>query len=292
LLARKKWYYKTKIEKNEVISKLIVQLVDIPDMGSCTIYPVKDQSYLKKCYPHVSDGARALVQDNYNLGQGKWRLVEEFLNHEIPIVYQNTEYSPYSSLTNSFYEPTNTTVLTIDFMNIQGAANFMGIAAEAEAMNNNLSKYLDKNKKLHNHWFVLHYPTNDLVRKISDSTNLSSNTSSTTKRSESSDVVQIDGFVAYTDFDYYITSTENACLQRRIIINQQGYEEEMIKYDYKCVNNKKNKWRIISKGNFYNIISSYDAKCLTYSNNRLFMNYCNNNSNQQFSFRNKKNLFT
>ncbi|KAG4108524.1 hypothetical protein H8356DRAFT_1068310 [Neocallimastix lanati (nom. inval.)] len=216
-------------------------------MGSCTIYPVKDQSYLKKCYPHVSDGARALVQDNYNLGQGKWRLVEEFLNHEIPIVYQNTEYSPYSSLTNSFYEPTNTTVLTIDFMNIQGAANFMGIAAEAEAMNNNLSKYLDKNKKLHNHWFVLHYPTNDLVRKISDSTNLSSNTSSKTKRSESSDVVQIDGFVAYTDFDYYITSTENACLQRRIIINQQGYEEEMIKYDYKCVNNKKNKWRIISK---------------------------------------------
>jgi len=127
LLARKKWYYKTKIEKNEVISKLIVQLVDIPDMGSCTIYPVKDQSYLKKCYPHVSDGARALVQDNYNLGQGKWRLVEEFLNHEIPIVYQNTEYSPYSSLTNSFYEPTNTTVFTIDLMNIQGAANLQGI---------------------------------------------------------------------------------------------------------------------------------------------------------------------
>jgi len=98
-------------------------------MGSCAMYPVEDQSYLKKCCPHVFDEAGALVQDNYNLGTGKWKLVEEFLNHEIPIVSQNTEYSPYSSLTNSFYEPNNSTVLTVDFMNIKGAANFIGVVS-------------------------------------------------------------------------------------------------------------------------------------------------------------------
>jgi len=49
-----------------------------------------------------------------------------------------------------------------------------------------------------------------------------------------------------------------------------------------------NKWRIEQNGNYYRIRSSYDAKCLTYSNNKLSMNYCDNNQNKQFSIKNGK----
>jgi len=49
-----------------------------------------------------------------------------------------------------------------------------------------------------------------------------------------------------------------------------------------------NKWRIEENGNYYCIRSSYDAKCLNYSNNDLFVNDCNNNKFEQIIIKNNK----
>jgi len=259
-------------------------------MGDCEKYPDSDKEDEQKCYPHIHNrNKNVLVQDNYNLFSGKSDLVQNLLDHKIPIFFNKTEYSKDDELTNSFYESKNEDILTIDFMNIQvvslkAITNSDSIESIAYRMNQFLSKYIKEGTKFHNHWFVLDYPTNDLVRKIYKSID----SSTLNKRNEISNVVQIDGFVIYTDFDYYIVSAENACLQRRTVKTQQGYEEEFIKSNYKCVDNKKNKWRIMPKDNYYNIKSSYDAKCLSYSKSRLSMSYCDDSQSKQFSIKNGK----
>jgi len=229
LLTRGNWKYNA--------TSSIGNELNIPDMGECEIYPVKnDQKYQKECYPHIhNSNSNVLVQDNYNLSTGKWKLVEEYLEHKIPIVYNDIEYSMYNDLTNSFYDVKNATALTVDFINIQGFAGGIGIYNEANKMNNNLSKYIGESKKIHNHWFILDYPTNDLVRKIRNSMT----PYSLEKRNEQINIIQIDDFVVYTDLDYYIESKEDACLQLRVIINKEGYEQEIIKTNFKCLNNKK-----------------------------------------------------
>ena len=40
------------------------------------------------------------------------------------------------------------------------------------------------------------------------------------KRNEQLDIVQIDDFVVYTDFNYFRESKDEACLQHRTIINK------------------------------------------------------------------------
>jgi len=83
-------------------------------------------------------------------------------------------------------------------------------------MNTHLSEYIKENTKFHNHWFILDYPSNDSLQKIRNSMA----SYSLEKRNEQLDIVQIDDFVVYTDFNYFRESKDEACLQHRTIINK------------------------------------------------------------------------
>jgi len=79
-----------------------------------------------------------------------------------------------------------------------------------------------------------------------------------------------------------VDNTLKACLQRKTINNGQ----EIIKINYKCTKNPKNKWSIRQNGKFFNIISSYDNKCLIYKDNLLSVaKYNKNNKNEDFVIR-------
>ncbi|OUM57092.1 hypothetical protein PIROE2DRAFT_65196 [Piromyces sp. E2] len=111
LLTHGKWKYNDNGDQ-------VGNEVNIPDMSECHTYPNSDN---QKCYPRIHESnINVLVQDNYKLQSGKQRLVQEFLDHKIPIMYTNTEYASNNELTNTFYDSNNLNTLTIDFMNIQG----------------------------------------------------------------------------------------------------------------------------------------------------------------------------
>ncbi|ORX49584.1 hypothetical protein BCR36DRAFT_450120, partial [Piromyces finnis] len=114
LLTRKKWMYGNNIDE------YIGNEINIPNMGSCEEYPVSDKEYMKKCYPHIhNNNHNILVQDNYDLQTGKPKLVENLLDHKVPIILNDIEYAANNNFTNSFYDSKNPKTLTIDFMNIQ-----------------------------------------------------------------------------------------------------------------------------------------------------------------------------
>ena len=70
------------------------------------------------------------------------------------------------------------------------------------------------------------------------------------------------------------------CLQRKIITDDNGNKDDIVKTNNKCVENNLNKWLIIpsNDGKFFLIISVYDGKCLNYSDDRLSMQKCNKNN--------------
>ncbi|KAL6617739.1 hypothetical protein U3516DRAFT_748083 [Neocallimastix sp. 'constans'] len=63
---------------------------------------------------------------------------------------------------------------------------------------------------------MIDYPSNDSLQKIRNSMA----SYSLEKRNEQLDIVQIDDFVVYTDFNYFRESKDEACLQHRTIINK------------------------------------------------------------------------
>jgi len=262
--------------------------VAIPGMGDCKRYPTDGD----KCYPRISNSDEILVQDAYNIidADDKCDLINSILSNNIDVYTPKGEiYDSQSSNVLKFYGIKNheevdiDSVLTLDFANIQGVFDATSIQRKSEYINDKLSELFKVTTMFYHHWFVLDYPTDDLIYKIQHSTSIITKE----KRSINNDIM-IDDFLVSSGIDYYIVSTKNACLQRRTVKNQQGYEEDLIKTNYKCVDNKKNKWRVVLKGDYYNIQSSYDAKCLTYFNNRLSINYCDDNQNKQFSFKNGK----
>jgi len=50
--------------------------------------------------------------------------------------------------------------------------------------------------------------------------------------------------------------------QRKILIDQQGNQQNIVKIDYKCVDNNLNKWRFEQSDDdkYLSIISAYDGK--------------------------------
>jgi len=70
-----------------------------------------------------------------------------------------------------------------------------------------------------------------------------------------------------------------------MIINNECKQEDLIKTNYKCIENKLNQCRIrpIDNTGFYNIMSSYDGKCLNYSDDKISMVYCRNDNKNQAS---------
>ena len=82
-----------------------------------------------------------------------------------------------------------------------------------------------------------------------------------------------------------------ARLQRKLVIDEHGNRQYLVKTNYKCINNKLNKWcfKESDQSNFYFIISFYESKCLSYFNDKLTMEiFKGNNNNEIFSIKNGK----
>ena len=153
-------------------------------------------------------------------------------------------------------------------------------------MNSRLTKFIIDEKKLHNEWVVLDYPSPDVIRSIYQSNDY--NVSEFNKNK-----AEAKGWLSsvWTDAKYYISKSllnmwpfgkrdENnmdnvkACLQRKLIIDEQGNQQDLVKTDYKCVQNKLNQWSFKPNGDYYSIISAYDGKCLNIGNNGLYIQEC------------------
>jgi len=64
------------------------------------------------------------------------------------------------------------------------------------------------------------------------------------------------------------------CLQRIINTDEQGNPQDIIKTNYKCIDNDLNKWYVKQNNDdekIYSIISLYDNKCLNYSGDILYV---------------------
>ncbi|OUM59713.1 hypothetical protein PIROE2DRAFT_14684 [Piromyces sp. E2] len=277
-------------------------VTNIPDNG----VGIANSLLHELCYPrrNIQYGKNILVQDNYELPKKeKWEVIKSVLDHNIPTMYEETDekenykkyyfyiYGKKHTNTTMFYN--NNDVLTINFMNIQAAWKFFrSVAGYANGINDDLFEYLNNKPYIHNQWMILDYPSPDLVRRIRDINN-----NGLSKRSElQNNTIQVGDYLIYTDLYYYIQTLPSvsdndipACLQRKTIINSQGQSQELIKTNNKCINNKMNKWLIRQNSKFYSIVSSYDAKCLNYSDEGLFIDYCkDNNKYEQFIIKNGK----
>ncbi|OUM58961.1 Non-catalytic module family DOC2 [Piromyces sp. E2] len=76
-------------------------------------------------------------------------------------------------------------------------------------------------------------------------------------------------FINFDDFS-------NVCLQRKFITDENGNQQDLVKIDYKCVENNLSEWSITGKNDFYSIASAYDGKCLNYDpkNDKFYMQKC------------------
>ena len=142
-----------------------------------------------------------------------------------------------------------------------------------------------------NEWTIMDYPSSDVVRAIY---NLNDLTYADRVAEElEKNKVEILGFKAWTDSKYFFSSifsilgkrdqdsnTTKACLQRKLLIDKDDNHRDLIKTSYKCVENELNQWRIkiSDEGKFYSIISVYDDKCLSYSDNTWNMQKCEKNN--------------
>jgi len=74
-------------------------------------------------------------------------------------------------------------------------------------------------------------------------------------------------------------SNNKICLQRKIFIDNEGNKQDIVKLNYKCIDNNLNKWKIepIFKDKSVIIISAYDGKCLNLSNKGLYVEECKKN---------------
>ncbi|OUM56499.1 Non-catalytic module family DOC2, partial [Piromyces sp. E2] len=294
ILTRDKFKYKLNL--NDKADKYVGITVSIPAMGDC------DKYGKEVCYPVVNDEKTIRVQDDYNLNVGdKIRIVSEVLHHLIPsrstksdmtyFLYtkQFTVWGESDPVTNKFYDTDNKDVLTINFMNIANADPGTSIESKSFLINTFLYRTLHDKFVIHNYWFIFDYPFDHNIRRIYTSNFQEDNV-------YKSRIVKVDNYTVYSDFNYYairssltyIRRNENnkvdlkACLQRKLIVDEQGNKQDVIKTNYKCVNNKMNKWRIkqSGKGKFYSILSSYDAKCINYDpqKNIFFMKDCTKNN--------------
>ena len=210
-----------------------------------------------------------------------------------------------------FNDPYNNSTHTLNFMNIAfttvgAVANSINtIKSSATYMNKWLSDFLKK-YSAPNEWFVLDFPTTEVIRTIYN-TNFDNNkfinnfssgvsldkicpkpsfwedvfyyflnpipTFSLDRRDSTNDTIDINSIV---------------CLQRKIITDEQGNQHDLVKTNYKCIDNSLSKWRIKQNndGKYYSIISAYDDKCLNYSGDALYMQECkDNNKYQKFTIK-------
>jgi len=80
------------------------------------------------------------------------------------------------------------------------------------------------------------------------------------------------------DFNEDKNKTLTMCLQR-------DFKSDKISIYSKCNESPKSEWYIKPNGKYYNIISAYDNKCISYKNNKLKMIKCNNSTNIDFTIK-------
>ncbi|ORX64261.1 PLC-like phosphodiesterase [Anaeromyces robustus] len=255
----------------------------------------------ENCKPEVKNNYR--VQDNYQLEvKIKWDYVEKMLTDK-----------------SKFNDKNNNLTHTLNFMNV-AFLNNLPIPMGSMYINKQLTDFLKKNSAP-NEWFILDFPTIDVIREIynsnfdenrpvykpnkSNDMNLDSIIKEKNKKDNLIACIMTFNFACIfgnsddsDDSHSYagrrdITNKELdeksfVCLQRKIITDEQGNKQDIVKFDYKCVDNNLNKWHIeeSNDGKFYSIVSSYDDKCLNYSGDTLHMQECkNNNKYQEFTIK-------
>ena len=278
-------------EDDDGVEKDIGIQIGVQSNEKCFNYPADGN----KCYPIISGDYR--FQDAYKLdAMHKAQLVEDVLAGNI-----NKDNN------DKFDIPSNKDVLTLNFMNVSRATAVLRAKMDKAAalINERLMVFLSYkekkdtslNKSLHNQWVIFDYPSTDVIRKIYQSNDLKNPNFTINK-------VYIDELSLSTELDYYISllilfgykrgeynEDIRACLQRKLVIDEQGNRQDLVKTNYKCVNNKLNKWyfKESDQDNFYFIVSSYDGKCLSYSDDKLSVEICKgNNNNEIFSIKNGK----
>jgi len=272
-----------KTNKDLVSKKSVGFLRKIDDNPDCNKF-----SWVKDCTARINNNFR--YQDNYNIDKNnKWKYIEEMLTE------------------NSIFNRESKTLHTLTFMNIAFYNNFFyksPILSTSTELNKKLYDLL-KNITPPNEWYVLDFPSPEIVRKIYNSNKLKLKTESTIidmeeikekVKTEIGYIVCILPNALYT-LSTWINRIEgvtkifqrnendktdeelNICLQRKIVIDEQGNQQDIVKFNYKCVNNNMNKWSIKSSdenGKYYSIISLYNYKCLNYDSQKdiLYMQEC------------------
>ena len=293
IYTKKKWFYD--YGENQYPYGTLIRF---PMMDKCNNYPIDysyDYSYSNNpvhradqyCYPTMNTDYNILFQDNTELdADDKIEIIKDTLSNNVSIKYDNEynpslykEYSKDDIMTKKFYNGNDPNTLIINSMNIKGVIH--SIESNADKINDAIRKYLDT-PTLYNTWMLMDFPSSDIIRKIfKENINYTG-----VKRDIENNVIQIDDSTFYNDLDYFIVNDNSGCIQRKV--NNQGNQKDSIKTNYKCVNNKKNKWRIEENSNYYRIRSSYDAKCLNYSNDGLFVDNCNGNNFEQIIIKDNK----
>jgi len=204
-----------------------------------------------------------------------------------------------------------------DFWHIINPWEFLdsNIKEMADYVNNKLIEFNDS--KFYNHWFVLDFPSYDVIRKIyngndlnrsyrSIATNLKLSGVSMDMDDLNLDLSLQDSKVPeynrdlniYYDSYYYFSKSEitqlngrniatNNCIQRKFQktkSNNNNNNSKMqkkkyiVKTDFKCAKNSRNQWYFKPNNDYVKIVSALDDQCLFFKNNTLQTGKCHSNS--------------
>lgn len=221
-------------------------------MGSCEDYSNSGGDHQGPvCYPVIVNNDY-LIQDNYNLEEDdKWDIVYDVLTNNVPSrtdcvsdlnndgnlitdeIYgdcdendKNKAFVIYNSKnTDKFYDKNNKDILIIDFMNMARANLDWRIISDfvdssIKSMANDVNKHLgDFNEKpfypFYHHWFILDFPSSDVICKVYLSNNFDIPKNGYSKRSVINNDLNIsndyltspeynDDLNIYLDSNYYI----------------------------------------------------------------------------------------
>lgn len=151
---------------------------------------------------------------------------------------------------------------------------------------------------IHNNWFILDFPSTDVIRRIylSNSFRSSNNSFKHSLTSNLNSNYYNDLNILF-DSKYYIykkivnntmesDNEKMLCIQRKLKNNKKN-KNYTVKTNFECVDNSRNKWYFKQNNEFLNIISAFDDKCLLYENNKLTIGKWNNDY-KDFIIKNEK----
>jgi len=219
-----------------------------------------------------------------------------------PLYYKIFE----KSVTDKYYDDEN--LLTIDFMNMARMDHWYNpddlfdssIEKMAKSINKNLVDFNTNKNPFFNHWFILDFPDHDVVRKVYTSNDLNYSNSNY-KRSNNNlyPLEYNEDLNIYFNNNYYLYKTEiskqnkksiktNICIQLKLSNQSKNNKIYVVKNNFKCVKNPRNQWYFKQNNDYLNIVSVFDDRCLSYKNNKLNIDDCNNDDiNEDFVVYNK-----